>query len=105
VVSATGVGLTIFMTMIAIPLDFLGINVYYPDWVRAADHEPLALERAPSPAPRTPLGLQIDPQNLRELLGRLTTDYDALPIWITENGISDDPPPRRFMSGSGTTPA
>jgi beta-glucosidase len=78
------------MATIATPIDFLGINAYHPDWVRAADCEPLQLEPAAPPAPHSPLGWQIDPQNLREILGRLTSDYDAPPLWITENGISDD---------------
>jgi len=78
------------MSTIATPIDFLGINAYHPDWVRAAEREPLGLEPAVPPAPHSPLGWQINPQNLRDILGRLASDYDAPPIWITENGISDD---------------
>jgi beta-glucosidase len=77
---------------IATPIDFLGINAYHPDYIRAAPGRlPLELEPAPAPAPRSPLGWHIDPHALSDLLTRLQRDYDVPPIWITENGISDDP--------------
>jgi beta-glucosidase len=77
---------------IATPIDFLGINYYHPDWVRAAPaREPLGLEHIPPPPPTSPLGWQIDPQGLRDLLARLVRVYGRRPIWITENGIPDDP--------------
>jgi beta-glucosidase len=77
---------------IATPIDFLGINYYHPDWVRAAPaREPLGLEHVPPPPPTSPLGWQIDPQGLRDLLARLVRDYGRRPIWITENGIPDEP--------------
>jgi beta-glucosidase len=78
------------MTTIATPIDFLGINVYHPEWVHAGGSTPLRLEPAPAPPPHSPLGWQIDPQNLRDILGRLASEYEAPPIWITENGVSDD---------------
>ena len=77
------------MATIATPMDFLGINVYHPDGVHAGGSTPLRLKPAPSPPPQSPLGWQIDPQNLRDILGRLASEYEAPPIWITENGISD----------------
>ena len=76
---------------IATPIDFLGINYYHPAWVRAARAaEPLGLEHVPPPPPTSPLGWQIDPQGLRELLARLVRDYGRRAIWITENGIPGD---------------
>ena len=76
---------------IATPIDVLGINYYHPAWVRAARAaEPLGLEHVPPPPPTSPLGWQIDPQGLRELLARLVRDYGRRPIWITENGIPGD---------------
>jgi beta-glucosidase len=44
------------MTTIATPIDFLGINVYHPDWVQAAERQPLELEPAQPPPPHSPLG-------------------------------------------------
>ena len=76
---------------IATPIDFLGINYYHPDWVRAAPVlEPLGLEHVIPPPPISPLGWQIDPHGLRDLLARLVRDYGPRPIWITENGIPDE---------------
>jgi beta-glucosidase len=77
---------------IATPIDFLAINYYHPDWVRAAPaRQPLGLEHVPPPPPTSPLGWQIDPQGLREVLARLVRVYGRRPIWITENGIPDEP--------------
>ena len=85
------------------PIDFLGVNAYHPDDVRAAPgREPLGLEPAPAPPPTSPLGWHIDPEALRELLVRLRRDYGRPPIWITENGIPDPPdasPERRLADG------
>ena len=76
---------------ITAPIDFLGINAYHPDRVRAAPRrEPLALEHVPAPpGPTSPLGWQVDPHALRDLLARLVRDYGRRPVWITENGIPD----------------
>ena len=66
---------------ISAPLDFLGVNFYHPERVRADPAcEPLQLAKLPSP-PSAPA--------LRDLLARLARDYDAPPIWITENGFPD----------------
>ena len=76
---------------IATPIDFLGINAYHPDCVRAAlGREPLDLEHVPpAGGPTSPLGWPVDPHALRDLLARLVRDYGRRPLWITENGIPD----------------
>jgi beta-glucosidase len=59
--------------------------------VRAAPaRQPLGLEHGPPPPPTSPLGWQIDPQGLRDLLARLVRVYGRKPIWITENGLPDE---------------
>ena len=76
---------------ITAPIDFLGINAYHPDHVQAArERKPLELEHVPPPGgPTSPLGWQVDPHALRDLLARLVRDYGRRPVWITENGIPD----------------
>jgi beta-glucosidase len=80
------------LELAAAPVDFLGVNAYHPDYVRAgADRHPLGVERVAAPPPTSPLGWRIEPDALRELLVRLAREYGAPPIWITENGVPDDP--------------
>ena len=76
---------------ITTPIDFLGINAYHPDRVRAVpDLPPLGLEHvAPPRGPTSPLGWEVDPDALRVLLARLVRDYGRRPVWVTENGIPD----------------
>jgi len=72
---------------IARPLDFLGINYYFRALVRAGEGgEPLMV--GDPDAPRTAMGWPIYPQGLFDLLVRLRDDYDAPPIYITENGAA-----------------
>lgn len=88
-------------TAIAAPLDFLGVNYYSrhivaartldeapasnPAWVGAADVK--AVLRG---LPVTAMGWEIDAQGLYDTLQRLTTDYAAPPLYVTENGAAFD---------------
>jgi beta-glucosidase len=99
------------LAAISAPLDFLGINYYSPALVAApanverARSEGLVASRAESePAidelgvarlshagsERTAMGWEIEPEALTELLCRVDRDYDAPPIFITENGAAYD---------------
>jgi beta-glucosidase len=73
---------------IAAPLDWLGLNYYMPATV--ADDP-----SAPSPhvrsvrrlgVPRTGMDWEVDPNGLETLLLRLTDEYGARKIYVTENG-------------------
>jgi beta-glucosidase len=82
------------LPIIAEPIDFLGVNYYFPQRVFAArDDGPLRLRHAPPPPPTTARGWEVDPNGLHELLLRLRRDYGPLPVYITENGASFDDPP------------
>jgi beta-glucosidase len=77
------------------PIDFLGVNNYFP--VRAvADPgaHPLGAAAAPPRPPLTEMGWEVDPDGLYDLIVRLRDEYGRVPIWITENGAAyDDGPP------------
>jgi beta-glucosidase len=78
---------------IARPIDFLGVNYYFPARVRASpDSQPLGVEVVPGPAPRTAMGWEVSPDGFSELLVRLQRDY-GVPIAITENGAAFDDAP------------
>jgi beta-glucosidase len=82
------------LPVIAQPIDFLGVNYYFPQRVFAAPQDgPLGLHHAPAPPPTTTMGWEVDPGGLHDLLLRLRRDYGPLPVYITENGASFDDPP------------
>jgi beta-glucosidase len=84
---------------IGAPLDVLGVNYYSRHVVRAGrpgeDVEPnLAwvtatdVEKLRTGAPRTEMGWEIDATGLHSILTRVARDYDAPPLYVTENGAA-----------------
>ncbi|HVQ96453.1 MAG TPA: GH1 family beta-glucosidase [Mycobacteriales bacterium] len=77
---------------IAAPLDFIGINYYAPNMVRAGGADsPLGVETVPWPdAPRTAFDWPVVPDGFHELMLQLRDRYGAAlpPIYITENGAA-----------------
>jgi len=72
------------LQLIMQPLDFLGVNYYYPTTVRAGRP---AAQAAPG-APVTDMGWEVSPASLTDLLARLHRDYRLPPLLITENGAA-----------------
>ena len=110
------------LATIAAPLDFLGVNYYFPSRVRAAPYaqDDPALRTADdlgtldviSPDEElTAMGWPVDPAGLTRLLGWLRDSYPTLPpVYITENGRAcddvvspdgrvDDPDRVRYLDG------
>jgi beta-glucosidase len=82
------------LDLISQPIDFLGLNYYFPQRVRhAPGNGPLELEHVQAPPPLTAMGWEVDPEGLRDLLLSLNADYDLPPIYITENGAAFEDPP------------
>ena len=77
------------LSLIAAPLDFLGINYYEQHIVRAdpQNRERGAIIDVP-PGPRTAGNIGINPSGLTELLIRVKNEYTSLPLYVTENGIA-----------------
>jgi beta-glucosidase len=81
------------LAAIAAPLDFLGVNYYFPDRVRADPAAVLGFSSVPWPdAPRTGFGWPVVPEGMTQTLTDLRDRYgDALPpIHVTENGAAYD---------------
>lgn len=77
---------------IAAPLDFLGINYYSRNVMRAgADGSPEAVPQAP-PEQLTDMGWEVYPEGLRESLLRVHRDYAPPAIYVTEFGAAFDDP-------------
>ena len=70
------------------PLDFLGINYYRPQLVRAdpLTAEPATVER--EGIERTGMGWEVNPGALRDCLVQMHAEYDLPPTYITENGAA-----------------
>lgn len=95
------------LTVMAAPMDHLGVNYYSSFNVRAGvQGKPVAQNRPGQPwvgcddiefvsrgLPLTQMDWDVDPDGLRQMLVRLDTEYDCPPILITENGAAylDDP--------------
>jgi beta-glucosidase len=78
------------------PIDFLGVNYYFPVRVRSEPRNPPLGTEALAPAPPlTAMGWPIDPSGLHEVLNRVRRDYGDVPIYITENGSAFDDGPVR----------
>ena len=88
------------LEVIGAPIDFLGVNYYYPGYVgvAAADGQLRAGERPleagfvdvqPEGLPITAMNWLVEPTSFRELLVRVVTPVTGdLPVYITENGSS-----------------
>ncbi|MGW2988916.1 GH1 family beta-glucosidase [Streptomyces goshikiensis] len=75
---------------IAAPLDWTGLNYYFPQTVTAdpGGPAPYARQIARPGVPRTGMGWEIDASGIETLLMRLTEEYGARRILVTENGSS-----------------
>lgn len=80
------------------PLDFLGLNNYFPSYAKHAPNVDSdltfrtatdigVLDTPPAPLPRTAMGWPVEADGLRRLLVWLHESYPGLPpVYITENG-------------------
>ena len=73
------------------PLDFLGVNYYEHNVVRAAavgnDLVVRGIEKLPVGEPRSANGVAVRPDGFARVLLRVAGLAPELPIWVTENGI------------------
>lgn len=76
---------------IAEPIDFIGVNYYEHNVVRAADpgNDPIVrgIEKLPVPEPRSGNGVAVHPAGFVRVLLRVAELAPELPIRVTENGI------------------
>lgn len=75
------------LAKIAVPTDFLGVNYYIRHLVKHNQNAVEGqLELVKSDLERTDFDWEIYPDGLRELVVRLSQDYNPKEIYITENG-------------------
>jgi beta-glucosidase len=78
------------LEIIAVPLDYLGVNYYTRNVVRSnavteEANEPRTVFVKPN---LTEMGWEVYPQGLYDILGRVHFDYNFPKIYITENGAA-----------------
>ena len=78
------------LDVISRPIDFLGVNYYFPTTVRDRSEAPLQARERRRRAGRDGDGLGGRRHGLHDLLLRLRADYGDLEICITENGAAFD---------------
>ena len=80
------------MTIIATPLDFLGVNNYTRMVVRSNAAEPNGIEFVESVpgASYTEMGWEVHPQTIGDLLLKLHKEYGVPSLFVTENGAAFD---------------
>lgn len=84
------------LAVIGAPVDFLGVNYYFPQQVRADPAAPLGFTSVPLPGePRTAFDWPVVPDGMRQTLLDLRSAYgDTLPpVYVTENGAAYDDAP------------
>ncbi|MCH0563480.1 MULTISPECIES: GH1 family beta-glucosidase [unclassified Streptomyces] len=76
------------LSVIAAPLDWLGLNYYFPATVADDPAGPVPHARAVRRAgvPRTGMDWEVDASGIETLLLRLTEEYGARRLYVTENG-------------------
>ncbi|MFE2874213.1 GH1 family beta-glucosidase [Streptomyces roseus] len=100
------------LAAIAAPLDWTGLNYYFPQTVAAdpGGPAPHARQIDRPGVPRTGMDWEVDADGLETLLMRLTEEYGARRIHVTENGSSyadtvaadgsvHDPERARYLTG------
>ena len=76
------------LRVIAAPLDFLGVNSYSRNVVRAGPDGTGPVDVPPRDAPTTAMGWEVYPDALSEILSRLHREYGVSSLYVTENGAA-----------------
>ncbi len=84
------------MEIVSRPLDWAGINYYSRGLYSWEPSRPvLPIRQVKGSLPTNDLGWEIYPSGLTDLLVRVSREYTKLPIYVTENGMSESDDTRR----------
>ena len=83
------------MATVSAPLDWAGINYYSRSLMQHNPDNPSQPKTVKGPGEANDLGWEIYPQGLTDLLVRVNRDYTSVPLYVTENGMSEDDDTRR----------
>jgi beta-glucosidase len=82
------------LEIIAQPTDFLGVNLYSRARVLPDAERSVGFRRAPPTLPLTGMGYEQAPFALGDFVRWVSAEYGKPRIYITENGVCDDTPPK-----------
>jgi beta-glucosidase len=86
------------MEVVSRPLDWAGINYYTRGRYTPEPRRTIfPIAQRKGDLPRNDLGWEIYPQGLTDLLVRVSREYTKLPIYVTENGMSENDDARRVQ--------
>ncbi len=77
------------LNIIAAPIDFIGVNIYNPAYLRRADGD-FGFEQVRQPGLGQTADRLIYAPGITDMLLRVTRDYNPARIYITENGAAFD---------------
>jgi beta-glucosidase len=83
------------MATVSAPLDWAGINYYSRSLLAHNPESPSQPKVVKGPGEASDLGWEIYPKGLTDLLVRVSTEYTKVPIYVTENGMSETNDERR----------
>jgi beta-glucosidase len=83
------------MATVSTPLDWVGINYYTRSLHVHGGDDPRWARTTTGPNEKNDLGWEIYPKGLTDLLVRVSREYTKLPIYVTENGMSETDDARR----------
>lgn len=78
------------LAIIAQPIDYLGINYYFREFITADQQEGFKQLAPAADTEITAMGWEVYPQALTDLLMRFNEEFSLPPIVITENGLASD---------------
>ena len=78
------------MDVVSTPLDWAGINYYTRALLQYDAANPGTPKMIDGPGEKSDLGWEFYPQGLTDLLVRVSRDYTTIPLYVTENGMSQD---------------
>ncbi|NLL14163.1 MAG: beta-glucosidase [Fibrobacter sp.] len=67
------------------PLDYLGINHYFSNWLTIQNNLPKITR---NDLPKTDRGWTVYPEGFKDMLLKVTDEYGKIPIYIMENGAA-----------------
>ena len=83
------------MPVVSAPLDWAGINYYSRSLMQHNPANPANPRSVKGPGEANDLGWEIYPKGLTDLLVRVSRDYTKVPLYVTENGMSETDDARR----------
>jgi beta-glucosidase len=78
----------------AAPTDFLGVNLYSRQVVRADSERGVGYRAVEPTLPLTDMGYEAAPHALGDFIRFVSQEYDRPRIYVTENGVCDPTPPK-----------